>query len=236
MPSNRPRVRGEEIPTQHHHHTMLYVLLALVAFVALGSYLRFVSSDPFVVDEWWHGVVTVSPGSAEYAVAVFLAQIGGGAGAMACTIIAASALLALRRPRDAAAVATAVVLGVAASELTKALVLRERPWDQLYESSGSSFPSGHTMGAAALAVSLALAIKDGDQLAPLFSKWVWPLSAAWMLLMAWSRTALHVHWLSDTLAGALLGACAAILARRIWLRPTHRNPSVSPPVNVRPTA
>jgi undecaprenyl-diphosphatase len=40
--------------------------------------------------------------------------------------------------------------------------------------------------------------------------------------MMWSRTALHVHWLSDTLAGALLGFCVAIIVRRIWFGPARR--------------
>ena len=35
--------------------------------------------------------------------------------------------------------------------------------------------------------------------------------------MMWSRTALQVHWLTDTIAGALLGLSAALLADAFWI-------------------
>ena len=73
------------------------------------------------------------------------------------------------------------------------------------------------MGAAALAVSLALVVTYSSAFSDTATRWVWVVSITWILLMMWSRTALHVHWLSDTVAGAVLGASAAILARRFWV-------------------
>ena len=193
-----------------------WAVLGILVVIAGGVALRFVDAGPLALDEWWHGVAAVTRGSAPYAVAVFMAEVGGGVGAIACTVIAAALLLALRRVRDAAAVATAMLLGVAGSETIKALVVRPRPWDQLYASHGSSYPSGHSMGAAALAVSLALVVTYSDAFSPAATRGVWVVSVTWILVMMWSRTALHVHWCTDTLAGALLGASAAILARRFW--------------------
>lgn len=213
-----------------------WTFAGLVVFVALGVYLRFVSSAPFGVDLWWYDSAEVARGSIAYAVAVFMAQVGGGAGAIACTVIAAALLLAFRRPRDAGAVVTAMILGIAGSELTKHLVLRERPWDQLYVSSGSSFPSGHTMGAAALAVSLALVVVSSDTASRSLTRVTWLVAVLWIITMAWSRTALHVHWLSDTFAGALLGLSAAVLGRRLWFQPGEEKISGSSIVNVSPTA
>ncbi|UOQ57939.1 phosphatase PAP2 family protein [Leucobacter allii] len=191
-------------------------VLGLVAVAAFGAVLRLTHPGPLPVDEWWHGVASVSPGSPASAIAVFLAQLGGGAGAAACAGIAAALCCALRRPRDAAAIATAALLGVLLSELGKSLVLRPRPWDQLYESHGTSYPSGHSMGAAALAVSAALVALGSERLGRRAERAVALAALGWMLLMMWSRTALHVHWLSDTVAGAILGASAAVLARRLW--------------------
>lgn len=198
---------------------MPWAAIYLVIVAGFGAYLRFVSGDPLPVDLWWHGLIGVSRGSAPFAIAVFFAEIGGTVGAAACVAIGAALLLALRRPRDAAALVTALVLGVLASEGIKALVLRTRPWDQLYASSGSSYPSGHSMAAAALAVSLALAVPSLAAASSNAVRWAWIGAAAWTLLMMWSRTALHVHWLSDTFAGALLGFAAAVIARRIWVPP-----------------
>lgn len=189
--------------------------------IALGLVLRFAVTGPIGPlgpDEWWHGAAALTRGTAPYAIAVFFAEIGGGIGAAASAAIAIALLLAIRRPRDAAAVATAMILGVAISEVLKAVVLRPRPWEQLYASHGSSFPSGHSLGAAALAVSLALVVAAADGLPRAASRWAWSIAIAWILLMMWSRTALHVHWFTDVLAGALLGACVAIVARRLWFR------------------
>ncbi|RAD73900.1 hypothetical protein DN508_33715, partial [Burkholderia multivorans] len=72
--------------------------------------------------------------------------------------MAAGILVLLRRLRAAAVIVTTMLLGVGLSEAIKAVVERLRPGDQLYNSLGFSYPSGHSMGAAALALSLALII------------------------------------------------------------------------------
>lgn len=191
-------------------------IVGLVAVAALGCYFLFVSGGPFGIDRWWHDLVSVSRGTGPYAVAVFLADAGGTFGAAACTGIAMAALFALRRPRDAAALGFAMLLGVALSELIKALVLRPRPGDPLYHTAGSSYPSGHSMGAAALTVSLLLVVIGFERVGARTARIATLIAVLWIVGMMWGRTALHVHWLSDTLAGAVLGAAVAVLSRRLW--------------------
>ena len=48
--------------------------------------------------------------------------------------------------------------------------------------------------------------------------WVAIVGAAWVLLMAFSRTYLGAHWLSDTLGGMLVGASAALLVAAAFAR------------------
>ncbi|MDN5636001.1 MAG: phosphatase PAP2 family protein, partial [Brevibacterium sp.] len=55
--------------------------------------------------------------------------------------------------------------------------------------------------------------------------WSMILAFAWILLMMWSRTALQVHWLTDTIAGALIGISAAVLADELWTWVTMRTRS-----------
>jgi membrane-associated phospholipid phosphatase len=105
---------------------------------------------------------------------------------------------------------TAFVLAVACSEVLigpmKALYDRPRPPHGLTGSSGASFPSGHAVGAAVTAVGLVIVL-----LPPGHTRWTWERRAAvYASLMAWSRTYLGVHWLSDVVAGTLIGCAIAV--------------------------
>ena len=197
-------------------------IAAVVLVAAFGAYQRFMQTSAFGVDTWWADVVSIERGSAMFAVAVFLAQVGDGIGAAACVAILGALCFALRRPRDAGAIFTAAILGVLGSEAIKALTLRTRPTGQLFESFGASYPSGHSMGAAAIAVSIILVAIGSERIDAGLRNWIIGAAALWVIAMVWSRTALHVHWLTDTLAGALLGAATAILARRLWFGPAPR--------------
>ncbi|MEJ6488432.1 phosphatase PAP2 family protein [Leucobacter sp. USCH14] len=194
-------------------------IAAMLVIGVFGAYQRFAQTGVFGIDAWWADTVSIERGSALFAVAVFLAQVGDGIGAAACAAILGALCFALRRPRDGAAILTAAVLGVIASEAVKAITLRTRPTGQLFESFGASYPSGHSMGAAALAVSVVLVAIGSDRIDARLRGWITAAAALWIIAMMWSRTALHVHWLTDTVAGAVLGVAAAIIARRLWFGP-----------------
>lgn len=222
-PTEHPRRRSAPISAVQYRTppsgAVAASFIAVVVIAAFGAYLRFTHTGALGIDAWWADAVSVERGSAPYAVAVFLAQAGDGVGAAACTAILAALCFALRRPRDAGAIITAALLGVAASETLKALVLRTRPTGQLFDSHGASFPSGHSMGAAAIGVSVILVAIGSERLGRRLTGWIAAAAVLWIVAMAWSRTALHVHWLTDTIAGMLLGAAAAVLARRLWFGP-----------------
>lgn len=88
------------------------------------------------------------------------------------------------------------------SWLLKALVNRPRPmlWPRLVQDYGASFPSGHSVYAAAFAcVFIILCWR---------TKWraiVFVLALVWMFLMGLSRVYLGVHFPSDVLGGWALG-------------------------------
>lgn len=105
---------------------------------------------------------------------------------------------------------TAFVLAIVCSEALigplKALYDRPRPAHGLTATSGASFPSGHAIGAAVTAVGLVIVL-----LPPGHTRWRWERRAAlYASLMALSRTYLGVHWLSDVVAGILIGSAIAI--------------------------
>lgn len=135
--------------------------------------------------------------------------------------VAAAALLGFRRRWvQLSAFALAVVTSEALIGPPKAFYDRPRPPAGLLESHSGSFPSGHAIAGAVTAVGLVLVL-----LPPGPRRWAWEVQAAvFASLMALSRTYLSVHWLSDVVAGALLGVGLAVgwpallqEARDVWL-------------------
>ena len=202
-------------------------LLALVAVAAGSTYFAFFSSGPFAFEVSWRDAVRISMDDIAYSIAAFLAEIGSITGAAACGAIAAALFFALRQRREAAAILTTMVIGIALSLALERLVERPRPLDAVYSYAGYSFPSTHSMGAAALSLSLAFAIstvhtQDPARVSRVAVRWMWIAALAWTCVMMWSRTALGVHWLTDVVAGALIGYASAVIAHRIWAKPKRR--------------
>jgi undecaprenyl-diphosphatase len=103
------------------------------------------------------------------------------------------------------------ILGLAGVVLAiKFLVRRERPqgeWGRIYRNTDPhSFPSGHAARAFLIAVV-------GAALAPL---WLAILLWVWAPLVSLARVAMGVHYLSDVVAGAILGVIVALIGLQIY--------------------
>jgi membrane-associated phospholipid phosphatase len=104
----------------------------------------------------------------------------------------------------------AFVLAVFLSELAigslKTLYDRPRPPDPLVHVSGGSFPSGHSLAASATMIAIVIALfPEGPR------RYWWGAGAvAFAVLMGLSRTYLAAHWLSDSVAGILMGTTLAL--------------------------
>ncbi|SDS39817.1 undecaprenyl-diphosphatase [Brevibacterium siliguriense] len=212
-------------------------LPAALFVIAFGLWLHLERIGPTPIDQSWLEFVGLDEGSVPYWIAVVLAEVGGGTGVVICTALLMGLFVVRRRLRSAVFLVTTMLAGIAVSEILKAIVTRLRPGDQLYESLGFSYPSGHSMGAAALAMSLAIIAcrrhqlrRSPDQAAEartprLGFHWSFVLAAIWILAMMWSRTALQVHWLTDTIAGAFIGIAVAVLADEFWILIAQRTRS-----------
>lgn len=117
-------------------------------------------------------------------------------------------LLIARRWRALIAFAVAEALTPLAGNVIKALVDRPRPPAPMLEAHGSSFPSGHAAYASATAMAVVLLFSVPGRRRALWFAAAAVVSAA----MAWSRTYLQVHWLSDVTAGGLLGLAVVLLS------------------------
>ncbi|MBE0672331.1 MAG: phosphatase PAP2 family protein [Anaerolineales bacterium] len=103
------------------------------------------------------------------------------------------------------------ILGLAGVVLAiKFLVRRERPageWGGIYRNTDPhSFPSGHAARSFMIAVV-------GTALAP---PWLAVALWIWAPLVALARVAMGVHYLSDIVAGALLGIIVGIIGLQIY--------------------
>jgi undecaprenyl-diphosphatase len=107
------------------------------------------------------------------------------------------------------------LLGWALADLLTAALkpglARERPTATDPANPFTSFPSAHAKTAAQVAVGLVLVATS-----PWRPRRAWyGLAVVWIAAMALSRTVVDHHWLSDAVAGSLLGAGAAVLAAAI---------------------
>ncbi len=91
----------------------------------------------------------------------------------------------------------------------KFLIRRRRPegeWGSIYRKADPhSFPSGHAARAALIAL---LVVSWGPG-------WLVPWVALWAPVMPLARVAMGLHYLSDTVAGAVFGAAVALVVIRL---------------------
>lgn len=177
---------------------------AVLAALALGAALTAAGPDlPSAIDRAWNAWMIELRAPFTLGVSYLLNRVGGGwIATILVPALVIGALLITRRWRAAVLAAAALLASVAAVQLLKSVFGRARPIELLVPSDFGSFPSGHTANAATLAM---LAILLFPRL------WVVLVGIAWTLLMAFSRTALSVHWFSDTIGGMLVGAGMALI-------------------------
>jgi membrane-associated phospholipid phosphatase len=187
----------------------LWVSAALLASAVLVSALvALPATHPAVQavdDAAWRFAGAVQSGPATV-VAVGLSWLGSG---LVNWPLRAAAILLLAWRRHwlrLSAFLLAVVLSEACIGPVKAAYDRPRPPGSLIATSSASFPSGHAIASAVTAVGLVLVLAPPGK-----KRWRWEVWAvSFAVVMALSRVYLRAHWLSDTVAGGLLGAALAL--------------------------
>ncbi len=175
--------------------------LALFALLALV-----VPTGPLHVEQSWAELMMDLRTPFLTHVALIWNWLGHGIGRALLIAVPGVVLLVSRRWLGAIVFALVEAVTPLVSTIVKAAVDRPRPPGGLVHPSGASFPSGHVSFTAATAVVLVLLFTAIGRHRPAW----WTLAGAAIVLMAWSRTYLQVHWLLDVLGGALLGAGVAL--------------------------
>jgi undecaprenyl-diphosphatase len=122
---------------------------------------------------------------------------------------ALAAWLVWRRLRRLAVFVVVTMLGSwLLNALVKLAVDRARPVlpDPVAHAGGMSFPSGHAQSATVAAAVVLLVFLPGLRARPARLRIAVAVAGAWVIVVAFSRVALGVHYVSDVLAGVVLGA------------------------------
>ena len=160
------------------------------------------------VDDAWLRLMVSSRSAPVTAVAKFLNLLGLVYVTLPVRIAIAGFLALRRRWWHLAAFAAAVVLSEILIGTLKGSYDRTRPPGSLVATSGASFPSGHSIAASVTVVAAVIALVPPGR-----ARVAWGAAAAgFSVLMALSRAYLGAHWLSDAVAGVLLGTSCALLA------------------------
>ena len=181
-------------------------LLAGFAILAILVALR--PADPPLLgrlDRGWQEVALGAAGWVRTA-SEALKALGSGFVMVPLRLLVAGWLLVRRRHADLAAWLLAWAVADALTFVLKPGIGRLRPDG----ADATSFPSGHAKTAAQVAFGLALLATAQWPRRWTVTGTAWLTASAWVVAMAISRTVLDEHWLSDVVAGSMLGAACSL--------------------------
>lgn len=192
----------------NHRRALVYATSLLLVTVLVFALVGFDSTRPSIqaVDDAAHRAAEDVRSGPLTVVARLLNVLGGGWVLIPLRIAVTAFLAARRRWRALSAWLLTWLVAELAVGVFKVVYERPRPLNPLVATTGFSFPSGHAVATAATAIALVLVL-----LPPGHRRRHWEVYAVlFSFAMALSRVYLDAHWLSDVVAGTLLGAGVAL--------------------------
>jgi undecaprenyl-diphosphatase len=186
--------------------TAVVVALTAAVFAAVSAHGALARIQS--IDNTWLQLMITSRSAPVTAMATFLNVLGLVYVTLPVRIAIVGFLALRRRWWHLAAFVAAIVMSEIFIGTLKDVYGRPRPPGSLVSTSGASFPSGHAIAASATVVAAVIALVPAGR-----RRAAWgTVAVAFSILMALSRAYLGAHWLSDALAGVLLGTSCALLA------------------------
>ena len=186
--------------------TAVMVVLTAALFAAVAE--RGVLAHIQHIDDAWLRLMKSNRSGPVTAFAMVLNVLGLVSVTLPVRIVIAGFLALRRRWWHLAAFVLAIAMSEVLIGILKGIYDRARPAGSLVATSGTSFPSGHSIAASVTVVAAVIAVVPPGR-----RRAVWGAAAVvFSILMALSRAYLGAHWLSDAIAGVLLGTSCALLA------------------------
>lgn len=183
------------------------VLLVGGAAITVLVAARRTRDDIQRLDEAWYALVQRTRSAGRTAISRVLDIGFGTTSDWTARILVTAVLVRQRRWTTLVGWAGAIVLGELCIGPVKAGINRPRPPDPLTVTSGTSFPSGHSIAAATTAPGLVLALMPAGRR----RQQALGGSVVLAAMTALSRTDLNAHWLSDCIGGFSLGTGFALV-------------------------
>jgi membrane-associated phospholipid phosphatase len=186
--------------------TVVALVLTAAAFIAVADSGALAHIQR--VDDSWLRLMGSHRSVPVTAIAKFFNLLGLVSVTLPVRIAIAGFLAWRRRWWHFAAFVAAIVMSEIFIGTLKGIYDRARPPGSLVATSGASFPSGHSVAASVTIVAAVIALVPPGR----WRAWWGAGAVAFSVLMALSRAYLGAHWLSDAIAGILLGTSCALLA------------------------
>uniref|UniRef100_A0AAU2JI98 Phosphatase PAP2 family protein n=1 Tax=Streptomyces sp. NBC_00049 TaxID=2903617 RepID=A0AAU2JI98_9ACTN len=205
-------------PPRHHlpaappRHA-LAVGVGLILVSLLVALMLRMDDRPFFqgLDDRWAAAVNGTSSGGAGGFAIVLDRLGGPFG-LVLPLALVGCLCVYGRWRSGLFVfSVAVMTNVLLILPLKQLADRPRPPFPAVLVNDGSYPSGQVFSAVTLVIAVAVVVFPKRA-----RRWWWPVAFSYVIAMMGSRTWLHAQWLSDTIAGALLGIGACLVLWRIF--------------------
>jgi len=179
---------------------------ALVLVVMLGAVIRYANGNrPFGFELAWMARMVDVRTPFWTGVAMVFNYLGGGIAATTIIpLVIIAGLILWVRLWAALYYTIATLLSPLLVELLKNFFGRPRPPEIIVNTDFGAYPSGHSANAALIVTTLGIVF---------WRTWIWVVGAVYTIAMMLSRTYLGAHWITDTIAGVLVGAGIAVL---VW--------------------
>ena len=206
--------RLHDRPLLHNHPIAIRIAGVLLT---LGSLLFIALAIPATaewvqrVDEAVHRTVVDLEWAPLVAVAKALDFLGSTWFTLPIMVVVAAYLAWRNRWEALITWVTAMMISQLLIGPVKNLYERPRPTLALVATNGYSFPSGHAVATGAIAVALVIVLVPAGAR----RRTAEALAILIVCVMAMSRVYLRAHWLTDALAGAVMGAGVAVIVAAV---------------------